>query len=85
MRIHPEGRKRLKKLMLIQGTSQRALAEAIGWKSHTYLGRILAGKINTIDVDAAARIAHHFEVGIDDLFLVESSSDMRRPGKRDVA
>ena len=85
MRIHPEGRKRLKKLMLIQGTSQRELAKAIGWKSHTYLGRILAGTVNTLDVDAAVRIAHFFEVGVDDLFLVESSSDSRQTAKRGVA
>lgn len=82
MRLHKDGRKRLQKLMLIQNTSQRALAEAIGWRSHAYLGRILRGEINTIDTDAAVRIAHHFEVGVDDLFLVESSSDSRQSGKR---
>ena len=85
MRIHPEGRKRLKKLMLIQGTAQRELAKAIGWKSHTYLGRSLAGTVNTMDLDAAVRIAHFFEVGVDDLFLVESSSDSRHSGKQGAA
>lgn len=81
MRLHKEGRKRLQKLMLIQGVSQRDLAEAIGWRSHSYLGRILRGTVSTIDTDAAVRIAHHFEVGVDDLFLAESSSDSRHSAK----
>jgi len=82
MRLHKEGRKRLQKLMLIQGVSQRDLAQAIGWSSHSYLGRILRGTVSVIDTDAAARIAHHFEVGVDDLFLVEASSDSRQSGKQ---
>lgn len=82
MRLHPEGRKRLQKLMLIQGASQRDLAAAIGWSSHSYLGRILRGEVSNIDVEAGARIAHFFEVGVDDLFLVDASSDSRHNGKR---
>lgn len=82
MEMHPEGVKRLRKLMLIQGVTQRALAEAIGWKSHSYLGRILRGEIKMIDVDAAARMAHYFEISMDDLFLVRTSSDSRDSMKR---
>lgn len=78
MRLHDEGRKRLLKLMVIQGTSHRDLARVIGWSSHSYVGRIMRGKIKTVDPDAAARISHHFGVGVDDLFLVESSSGPRQ-------
>lgn len=87
MRVHPEGRKRLAKLMLIQGVSQRDVARAAGWESHTYLGRILRGdpKAQTVKPESAARIAHFFEVGVDDLFVVESSSGSRHSEKRGAA
>jgi transcriptional regulator with XRE-family HTH domain len=85
MRLHTEGRKRLQKLMLIQGVNQRQVAEAAGWKSHTYLGRLLRGEAHTLEVEPAVRIAHFFEVGIDDLFMSESSSGSRQSGKRGAA
>lgn len=67
-------RKRLLKLMVIQGVTQRELAEAAGWKAHSILGRLLRGEIKTVTVERAARIAHHFGVGVDDLFLVRVDS-----------
>lgn len=85
MRVHEEGRKRLLKLMLIQGVSQRDLATALGWESHTYLGRVLRGKVKTVTPEVAARLAHFFEVGMDDLFVAESSSGSRQTAKRGAA
>lgn len=76
------GRQRLLKLMVVQDVSQRELAKAIGWKSHTYLGRFIRGQVPSIDTDAAARIAHHFGVGIDDLFMVKVSSVDSAPVQR---
>lgn len=67
-------RKRLAKLMAIQDVSHRDLARMIGWKSHSYVGRILRGEIKSVDPDAAARIACVFGVGVDDLFLPKASS-----------
>lgn len=67
-------RKKLAKLMVIQGVSQRQLAEAVGWKSHSYLGRLLRGDVNTLDVEPAVRIAMYLGVGTDDLFVARSSS-----------
>ena len=75
-------RKRLQKLMVIQDVSQRELAEAIGWRSHSYLGRILRGQVSTIDVEPAVRMAHFFGVGVDDLFLAKSSSESRQIAHR---
>lgn len=72
MELHD--RKRLAKLMLIQGASQRQVAEAAGWRSHSYLGRLLRGEVKTLDPDAALRIAAYFGVGVDDLFVVRVSS-----------
>lgn len=78
MQLTDEGRKRLRKLMLIQETSQRQLADALGWRSHSYLGRFIRGEVRNIDPEAAARIAHHFGVGVDDLFVVKVSGDTAR-------
>lgn len=70
-------RKRLARLMLIQGVSQRELARAAGWRSHSYLGRLLRGDAKTLETEPALRIAKTLQVGVDDLFLVKSSSDLR--------
>lgn len=71
-------RKRLARLMVIQGVSQRELAFAAGWASHSYLGRLLRGEANTLEPQAAVRIAHALGVGTDDLFIARSSSDPRQ-------
>lgn len=65
-----QDRKRLAKLMVIQGVTQRELAEAAGWKAHSYLGRLLSGKAKTLEPEPALRIANYLGVGVDDLFLV---------------
>lgn len=82
MYLTDEGRKRLRKLMLIQGVSQRDLAEAIGWRSHSYLGRFIRGTVRSIDTDAAVKIAVFFGVGVDDLFVGRASQDVQRPVAR---
>lgn len=74
MQLHKEGRRRLAKLMLIQGVSHRDLATAVGWRSHSYVGRFLRGQVASVTPDAAARIAFALGVGVDDLFLVKASS-----------
>lgn len=68
-------RKRLAKLMVIQGVSARQLAKAAGWKSHSYMNRLLSGQVKTLATDPALRIAHYLGVGVDDLFLVRVSDD----------
>lgn len=78
-------RKKLAKLMAIQDVSQREVAAAAGWKSHSYLGRLLRGEVDTLDIDAAVRIAHFLGVGTDDLFMARSSSDSRQTAKRKAA
>lgn len=73
-----DGRETLAYLMFKTNTSQRALADAIGWGSHSYLGRLLRGEESTLSTDAAVRIAHYFDVGVDDLFVPRSSTDGAR-------
>lgn len=83
MELHD--RKRLAKLMLIQGVSQRQVAEAANWRSHSYLGRLLRGEVKTLDPDAALRIAAFFGVGVDDLFVVRVSSSTGQNGRGNAA
>lgn len=78
-------RKKLAKLMVIQGVTQRELAEAAGWRSHSYLGRLLRGKVSTLEVEPAVRIANYLGVGVDDLFLSRTSSVSRQTGKQVAA
>lgn len=73
MELHD--RKRLAKLMVIQGISQRRLSADIGWKSHTFMQRLLKGQAQNLSPDSACKIAARLGVGVDDLFLVKTSSD----------
>ena len=77
--------KRLKTLMLIQGVSGRQLATVAGWKSHTYMQRILRAEVNTLDPEPALRIAKFFGVGVDDLFLVRVSTHTGQNERSKVA
>lgn len=67
-------RKRLATLMVIQEVSQRDLAKAAGWSSHSYVGRLLRGEVKTLEPEPALRIANHLRVAVDDLFLVKVTS-----------
>lgn len=82
MRLHPEGRKRLAKLLLIQGITHRELAKAVGWQSHGMVGHLLAGRKNSASVEAATAIAKVLGVDTSDLFLTELSSEPRQVVKR---
>lgn len=64
-------RKRLQKLMVIQGVSNRQLAKVAGWKSHSYMNRLVSGAAKTLEVEPACRIAKFLGVGVDDLFLTK--------------
>lgn len=76
--------KKIKKLMVIQGVTQRQLAEAAWGKgaSHSYLGRILRGEIGSIKTEPAVRIAEFFGVGVDDLFVAKTTTNGVQNGHR---
>ena len=54
--------------MVVREVSQRRLALAAGYKSHSYMGRVLRGEVDTLAPEAAVRIARFLQVGVDDLF-----------------
>lgn len=67
-------RKRLARLIEIQEVSKREVARAAGWKSHTYLLRILSGEATTLEPEHAVKIAAFLEVDLYDLFTPRVSS-----------
>ncbi|ESV62258.1 helix-turn-helix family protein [Mycobacteroides abscessus MAB_091912_2446] len=66
--------KKIVRLMICQEVSQREVSAAAGWKSHSYLGRILRGEVRTLETDPALRIAHFLKVPVDDLFATKVDS-----------
>lgn len=68
-------RKVLARLMAIQRLSQRQMADAAGWRSHSYLGRLLRGEASGVDPEAAKRIALQLGVPVGALFLADASPD----------
>jgi transcriptional regulator with XRE-family HTH domain len=74
--------KKLARLMIVQEVSHRELAEVCGWKSHSYVGRILRGQIKTVDAEAALRIANHLQTPVDDLFATRVSSNAGHRGQK---
>ena len=76
-------RKLLKKLMAIQEVSARELAKnGAGWKSHSYMNRLLRGDVSTLDPEAAAGIALYLGVGIDDLFATRATNRVGQTAQR---
>lgn len=78
-------RKRLAKLMAIQGISARQLAKAAGWRSHSYMNRLLKGEVSSLEPEPAVRIARHLGVGVDDLFMPRLSTDTSQTNKGHAA
>ena len=77
--------KKLARLLLIQDISHRQLADALGWKSHSYIGRLCRGQVRSVDRDAALRIAHLLQVAVDDLFEIKVSSKSGQNDQNGVA
>jgi len=73
MRLH--NRKGLRTLMVVHAVSQRRLAYAAGYRSHAYLGRLLRGEVDTLEPEAALRIARFLQVDTSFLFVPGPSID----------
>ncbi len=67
-------RKKLARLIEIQEVSKREVARAAGWKSHTYLLRLLSGDVTTLEPEPAVRIATFLGCDLYDLFTPKVSS-----------
>lgn len=65
----------LAELMETKKISARRLALDAGWKSHTYLQRLLRGDVKTLKSEPAARIAYRLEVPFTLLFTTKASEE----------
>lgn len=74
--------KKLQRLMIVQEVSQRQLALVAGYKTHTYMGKLLRGEAKTLNPEPALRIAKFLGVGVEDLFLTRVSSNPVRSGQQ---
>lgn len=72
-------RDKLARRMKQMGVSQRELARAAGWKSHTYMRRLLTGEASTLNTDPALRIAHYLHLDVDDVFVTRVDSPRAQP------
>jgi transcriptional regulator with XRE-family HTH domain len=77
--------RRLRARIVIAGSSNRQLAKAVGYKSHAYINRIVSGDIKTVTPEKARLIARHLKVDVDDLFVSDVSTPVRRSVKTQAA
>lgn len=59
----------------------RQMARELGWKSHSYANRILAGDVHTVTPDAACKIAYLLGVPVDLIFDPRVSANAGRSEK----
>lgn len=65
----------LAELMEEQKKSARHMSRTAGWKSHTYMQRLLRGVEKNVKAEPAARIAHELGVPFTLLFRTRVSGD----------
>lgn len=72
-------RKMLGRLIALQSWSIRGLAKASGFRSHSYLNRLVLGTVTTCRAERAVALCANLQVPLDSLFLTKMSSDPERP------
>lgn len=72
----------LAELMEQNGISARTLARVAGWRSHTYLQRLLRGEMKTLKTEPAARIAHELRVPFNLLFVTRVDGSVAQSGRK---
>lgn len=55
--------------------SLRGFADKMGWKSHTYLQRLIRGEVRSVTPETAALMCHYLEVPLDLLFETKVSTN----------
>ena len=68
-------RRRIARLIEIKGVSKAAVARAAGWRSHSFLNRLLTGEKNSCKPEPAVAIAKFLEVQVEDIFLPKVSTN----------
>lgn len=73
--------RRLASICIVQGVTHRDLAKAAGYRSHSYVGRLLRGQVKSLEPEAAIRIAHFLGLPVDDLFVPKMSTQTGQNGQ----
>lgn len=71
-------RKMLGRLIALQDWSIRSLAKSSGFRSHSYLNRLVLGQVSTCSAERAVALCANLQVPLDSLFLTKMSSDQER-------
>lgn len=72
----------LRRLLKTKKKTARQLSRQMGWRSHSYLNRILSGEVRTVTPDVAVKIAYLLEVPVDLIFVPRVSGDARQSDGR---
>lgn len=70
----------LGRMIKVKKYSQRQFADMMGWKSHTYLQRLVRGKVRSVTPETAALMSHYLEVPMDVLFVTKVSANTVQEG-----
>lgn len=72
----------LAELMEQHKLSARSLSRTAGWKSHSYMNRLLNGQAKTLSTEPAARIAHALKVPFNLLFVTRVEDNSVQTGRK---
>lgn len=75
----------LRRLLETKGFTARQLSKQMGWKSHSYMNRVLSGQVRTVTPDAAVKIAYLLQVPVDLVFVARVSGETRQTERRKSA
>lgn len=75
----------LRRLMRAKNMTARQMAKQMGWKSHSYMNRILSGDVHTVSPDVAVKIAYLLQIPVDLVFVPRVSGDSRQSEGRKSA
>lgn len=75
----------LAELMETHNVSARQMSREVGWKSHTYMQRLLRGQAKNVEPVAAARIAYRLKVPFNLLFATRVSGEPAQSARKKVA
>lgn len=75
MKLHPQGKARLRGALMLRGMTHREFATAIGWKSHGMVGQLLNGRRTSVGTDSAVMMSKVLGIPVHDLFLTETSTN----------
>lgn len=73
----------IKRVMESKRISNRSLARQMGWRSHSYINRIISGQERSVTPDTAIKVAHLLGVPVDLFFETRTFTEpVRNVGRK---